>query len=158
MKRSKFSWLASLTLLMALFTISVHAQFQTGNIYGKVQGKDGSVIPGVTVTLKGGGAPQVFVTDAQGAFRFINLSPGTYALKGELEGYGTSTRTGLTVSVGRNSDVTLTLSPTITETIIVTIDAPLLDIRKPGTGINVRPLDHPAADPLGAGRPHQCRR
>src|SRR5712664_1758568 len=67
-----------------LFAVSGYAQFQTGNIYGKVQAKDGSVLPGVTVTLTGVGAPNSFVSDAQGAFRFINLAPGVYTLKAEL--------------------------------------------------------------------------
>jgi hypothetical protein len=73
------------TVLMAitcslLFAVSGYAQFQTGNIYGKVQAKDGSVLPGVTVVLTGVGAPQTAVTDAQGNYRFLNLSPGTYSL------------------------------------------------------------------------------
>src|SRR6266571_1873365 len=68
-------------LCTMLFAVSVFAQFQTGNIYGKVQAKDGSVLPGVTVTLTGIGAPQTTVTDAQGNFRFVSLSPGSYTLK-----------------------------------------------------------------------------
>src|SRR5438105_14623624 len=85
-----------------LFAVSGYAQFQSGNIYGKVQAKDGSVLPGVTVILTGVGAPQTTVTDADGNFRFISLSPGAYSLKAELAGYGTATRSGLTVNIGRN--------------------------------------------------------
>jgi len=73
-------------LCVALMAVGAYAQYQTGNIYGKVQAKDGSVLPGVTVTLTGIGAPQTTVTDAQGNFRFPNLSPGTYNIKGELAG------------------------------------------------------------------------
>ena len=90
---------------VALFAVSAFAQFQTGNIYGKVQAKDGSVLPGVTVTLTGIAAPQTTVTDALGNFRFISLSPGTYTLRAELAGYGTATRTGIGVRVGANADV-----------------------------------------------------
>src|SRR2546425_9147135 len=93
-----------LALCLALIAASGFAQFQTGNIYGKVQAKDGSVLPGVTVTLTGVAAPQVTVTDATGNFRFLNLSPGAYALKAELAGYGTATRSGVSVSVGSNAD------------------------------------------------------
>src|SRR5207244_6998967 len=64
-------------LCLSLIAVSGFAQgVQTGNIYGKVQAKDGSVLPGVTVTLSGAGAPQTTVSDAQGNFRFIGLSPG----------------------------------------------------------------------------------
>src|SRR5258708_33757769 len=67
--------------LCSLLAVSAFAQVQSGNIFGKVHAKDGSVLPGVTVTLTGGGAPQTSRSDAQGSFRFINLSPGGYTLK-----------------------------------------------------------------------------
>src|SRR5947208_10931759 len=95
-------------MCVALLAGSALAQYQTGNIYGKVQAKDGSVLPGVTVTLTGIGAPQTAVTDAQGNFRFLNLSPGTYTIKGELSGYGSAIRAGVGVRVAQNADVTLT--------------------------------------------------
>jgi len=41
--------------VLVLFAVSAFAQLQSGNIYGKVQTKDGSVLPGVTVTLTGVG-------------------------------------------------------------------------------------------------------
>jgi hypothetical protein len=129
--------LVSVTLLMLLIAVSGYAQFQTGNIYGKVQAKDGSLLPGVTVTLSGVGAPQVAVSDAQGNFRFLSLSPGSYALRAELSGYGTAARSGVTVGVGRNADVSMTLNPSVSESITVTAEAPLLDIRKTGTSTNV---------------------
>jgi hypothetical protein len=124
-------------LCLSLFAVSGFAQFQTGNIYGKVQAKDGSVLPGVTVTLTGVVAPQTTVTDATGNFRFLNLSPGTYSLKADLSGYGTATRSGIGVRVGANADVTMTLNPSVSESITVTAEAPLLDTRKAGTGISV---------------------
>src|SRR5262249_29993195 len=128
-------------ICVALLAVSAFAQYQTGNIYGKVQAKDGSVLPGVTVTLTGIGAPQNAITDGQGNFRFLNLSPGTYTIKGELSGYGTATRAGVSVRVAQNADVTLTLNPSVNESITVTAEAPLLDIRKAGTGTNVVELD-----------------
>src|SRR5258708_40154853 len=90
-------------LCTMLFATSGFAQFQTGNIYGKVQAKDGSVLPGVTVTLTGVGAPVTTVTDAQGNFRFINLSPATYTVKAELAGYGSALRSGIGVRGAQNA-------------------------------------------------------
>src|ERR1700756_4794898 len=119
-----------LYLAVALFAVSGFAQFQTGNIYGKVQAKDGSVLPGVSVTLTGIGAPRTTVTDAEGNFRFINLDPGTYAMKTEVAGYGAPTRSGINVRVAQNADVTMTLNPSVAESITVTAEAPLLDVRK----------------------------
>lgn len=125
------------TLLVALLAVSAYAQFQTGDIYGKVVSKDGSALPGVTVTLSRVGAPQMFITDAGGAFRFVNLSPGNYDLKAELGGFGTSVRQGVRVSIGAVADVTMTMNPSVSESITVTAEAPLLDVRKTGTGADV---------------------
>src|SRR5436305_1254309 len=137
----RFMAVVTAALLISLLAVSGFAQFQTGNIYGKVQAKDGSVLPGVTVTLTGPGAPQTTVTDAQGNYRFANLSPGTYGLKAELGGFGSTSRTGVGVRVGANADVTMTLNPSVTESITVTGEAPLLDVRKAGTAINVSKVE-----------------
>ncbi|HSP16480.1 MAG TPA: carboxypeptidase regulatory-like domain-containing protein [Thermoanaerobaculia bacterium] len=128
-------------LCISLIAVSGFAQFQTGNIFGKVQAKDASVLPGVTVTLTGIGAPQTFVTDATGNFRFLNLSPGAYSVKAELSGFGTAIRNHVDVNIGRNADVTMTLTPAAAESITVSAEAPLLDTRKAGSGINVSQVE-----------------
>src|SRR5260221_2592648 len=127
--------------LCALFAVSAFAQYQTGNLYGKAQAKAGSVLPGVTVTLTGVAAPQTAVTDATGLFRFPNLSPGKYSIKAELSGYGTASRVGVSVSVGQSADITMTLNPSMSESITVTAEAPLLDTRKAGTSTNVTRIE-----------------
>ncbi|MGZ4778414.1 MAG: outer membrane beta-barrel protein, partial [Thermoanaerobaculia bacterium] len=124
-------------ICLCIVAVPLFAQIQTGNIYGKVQAKDGSALPGVTVVLTGVGAPQTFVSDSQGNFRFPNLSPGTYGLKAELAGYGSSVRQGINVSIGANADVTMMLNPSVAESITVTAEAPLLDVRKAGRGATV---------------------
>jgi Carboxypeptidase regulatory-like domain len=131
------------TLMMAIVLVAgvASAQFQTGNIYGKTTSKEGDLLPGVTVTLTGVGAPLTQVTDAQGNFRFLNLSPGTYQVRAELSGFGSSTRTGVNVNVGANADITMELNPAVTEAITVTAAAPLLDTRKSGTGATVDQIE-----------------
>ena len=105
--------LSLLCICHCILAVPLFAQMQTGNIFGKVQAKDGSALPGVTVVLTGVGAPQTFVSDSQGNFRFPNLSPGAYNLKAELAGFGTSARQGINVSVGANADVTMMLNPSV---------------------------------------------
>jgi len=130
-------FLATLTVAIVLIAGVANAQFQTGNIFGTTTSKDGDALPGVTVTLTGVGAPQTQTSDAQGHFRFISLSPGTYAVKAELSGLGSSTRTGVNVNVGANVEITMMLNPTVSESITVTAAAPLLDTRKSGTGATI---------------------
>jgi hypothetical protein len=134
--------LITVALCISLLAVSAFAQLaQSGNIYGKVQGKDGSALPGVSVTLSGVGAPHTQISDAQGNFRFIGLSPGTYTLKAELAGLGSATRAGIGVNIGRNSDVSMTLNPAVAESITVTAGAPILDVRKSGDGTNIAKVE-----------------
>jgi Carboxypeptidase regulatory-like domain/TonB-dependent Receptor Plug Domain len=137
---TRAAWAA---LLVALVAVSAFGQasLATGNIFGKVLDSSGAGLPGVTVTLTGGGAPQTVVTDADGDFRFISLSPGTYSVKAELAGMGTATRSGVTVNIGRNADISLTLNPSVSQTITVTAEAPLLDTRRTGTGATVTEVE-----------------
>jgi len=143
MKRCPPLWYraAFAALLVSLLAVGAYAQIQSGNIFGNVVGSDGAALPGVTVTLSGVGAPQTTVTDAEGRFRFINLSPGSYTLKAELAGFGTATRSGVGVSIGRNADVTITLNAAVSQTITVTAEAPMLDVRKTGTGATITKVE-----------------
>lgn len=143
MKRCPPLWYraAWAAVLVSLLTVSAYAQIQSGNIFGTVVSSDGAPLPGVTVTLTGVGAPQTTVTDSQGQFRFINLSPGSYTLRAELAGLGNATRSGLTVNIGRNSEVTMTLNPSVSQTITVTAEAPVLDTRRAGTGATITEVE-----------------
>lgn len=127
--------------LSLLISGSAFAQLQTGNVFGTVVDNQGAAIPGVTVTITGPGAPGVFVTDSDGQFRFLNLSPGVYAVRAELAGFGNVLHNNLAVNVGRNSEVTLTLAPALEQTITVTAETPLLDVRKVGTGSTVERIE-----------------
>ena len=127
--------------LLLLIVVSAHAQIQSGNIFGRVVGTDGAALPGVTVTLTGVGAPQTTVTDADGDFRFPNLTPGTYSIQAELAGFGSASRSGVSVNIGRNSTIDMTLNPSVSQSITVTAEAPLLDIRKTGTGSTVTEVE-----------------
>jgi hypothetical protein len=96
-----------------LVASGAYAQLQTGNLYGTVQDDQGAALPGVTVTLTGDGAPQVQVTNAQGQFRFFSLSPGNYGLKSELEGFSTVDYPNVTISVGRNTTIEVTMNAAV---------------------------------------------
>ncbi len=123
-----------LALAVAALLLSgpASAQIQTGSIHGTTIGQDGGALPGVTLTLSGVGAQQVQVSDEQGKFRFLGLSPGVYTLKTDLSGFVPLERTNLDVSVGRNTDIELTLAPSDFGEIVTVVadEAPLLDPRR----------------------------
>lgn len=123
-------------LALALVT-PAFGQLQTGNLFGTVTDDQGEVLPGVTMTLSGVGAPRVQITNAEGQYRFPQLPPGVYTLNSALEGFGTVEYSDVAIGIGRTTTVNVTLTPAIEETITVTSEAPLLDERKVARGTNV---------------------
>jgi carboxypeptidase family protein len=124
-------------LLLLAVGGTAFAQLQTGNLYGTVTDEQGAALPGVTVTLTGGGAPQVQVTNAQGQFRFLGLGPGSYDLKAELEGFSTIDYPNIAINIGRNTQIEVKLSAAVEDVITVTAESPLLDERRISTGATV---------------------
>jgi hypothetical protein len=124
-------------LLLLAVGGTAFAQLQTGNLYGTVTDDKGAALPGVTVTLNGQGAPQVQVTNAQGQFRFLGLSPASYSLKAELEGFSTIDYPNIVINIGRNTSIEVKLSPAVEDVITVTAESPLLDERRISTGATV---------------------
>lgn len=108
--RTSRPWARVLAVVVSLLVAGVaHAQLQTGNLYGSVVDEQGASLPGVTVTLKGGGAPQVQVTNAKGQFRFLGLGPGSHVLKAALEGFSTVEYPNIVINVGRNTTIEVTM-------------------------------------------------
>ena len=141
MQQKTSRWICWLVAALALVGLGIEpaaAQLQYGDLYGVVHDTQGGPLPGVTVTLSGVGAPQVVVTDEAGQFRFLNLSPGVYQAKAELEGFTTVEYEELAISVGAKATLDITLSTGVTEAITVTgEEVPLLDERQQSRGANV---------------------
>ncbi|HEY3434539.1 MAG TPA: carboxypeptidase regulatory-like domain-containing protein, partial [Solirubrobacterales bacterium] len=117
------------------------AQQQAGNVFGTVTDDQGSRLPGVTVTLSGAGAPIIQVTDERGQFRFPGLTPGRYQVSAQLEGFSAVDYPNVQVNIGRNTDLQITLTPALEETITVTSESPLLDERKMAAGTTVSQIE-----------------
>jgi hypothetical protein len=118
-------------------TAPLVAQVNTGNVYGNVIDEQGMPIPGGTATLIGPSQPTTTSVDSKGLFRFLKVPPGKYAVTVTMPGFTTVTRENVTVSVGKNTqvDVSLKLS-NVQESVTVTSATPLIDTRKVETGQN----------------------
>lgn len=126
----KYGGLA-LALLLALVPSAI-AQ-STGNIYGTVTDESGAVLPGVNVTIEGDTGSRSTVSSPQGAFRFLNLTNGSYKVIASLSGFATVTRT-VHVTTGENVDLTVGMKvSSVQETVEVTGETPLVDTKKRGT-------------------------
>ena len=136
-KREPRRALAAAAALLALALAEVlRAQQTSGNIYGRCVDEQQAVLPGVSVTLEGGGAPQTAFSDAKGEFHFLNLAPGVdYVLTAALQGFSTVRRERVAVTLGKNTEVTIPMSlSSVAAAVTVSGDTPLLDTRKNESG------------------------
>jgi hypothetical protein len=129
-------------LVCALFVLAgglAAAQQVTSDIYGTVVLPDGSAIPGVGVTLTGDVlGTRTTVTSDEGNFRFVNILPGNYELKFELEGFKTVIRKGIRLYASKNITLTVPMeTTTIKEEVVVTAKANVVDTRRTNVGMNV---------------------
>jgi hypothetical protein len=135
--RSKKQIVAIAVALLVAVAASAFAQLQTGNLYGKVADQQGAALPGVTVTLDTGAAQEVQVTNAQGEFRFLSLPPAAMKLKAELQGFSTVEYPNVTITVGHNTSLEITMNSAVEDVITVTAETPLLDERRISSGATV---------------------
>src|SRR5437879_11131243 len=104
----------SVLLIIGSVILSGHlvfAQVTTGTILGVVQDSSGAVIPGVSVTVKNlnTGITRTVTTDEGGRYTIPDLSLGSYEVEGQLPGFQTEVRSGITLTVGREAVVNFAL-------------------------------------------------
>lgn len=83
-------------------------ELQTGALFGTVTDDAESPLP-ATVVLEDTQAPRVQLADLRGGYMFVDLQPGTYVLRAELEGFTTAEFPSIVIDPGGsvNLDVTL---------------------------------------------------
>jgi hypothetical protein len=109
------------------------AQALYGSIVGNVTDGQGALTPGVTLTAinTGTGLEVETVSDADGAYTFRNLLPGTYDLKASLAGFREHKQTAIPVTAGNPVRVNIALVVgALTETVMVAADTTLLQTDK----------------------------
>ena len=126
----RFSIFALVVLVAALMALPAIAQEQTGAIDGVVKDNTGAVLPGVTVELSSPSIGTIATTtDSRGMYRFPRVPSGVYAVKASLMGYTPAEVQRVDVQLGKTVTVDLGLAlGTVTESITVTADAPLVDV------------------------------
>src|SRR5689334_9598813 len=132
----RFLWIVStIALLVCAVALpsALYAQYgvSTGGIFGKVVDEQGGVLPGVSVIVKGPGAPVTVYTDARGEFRVTNIDPGNYTLTVALQGFSTINRENVIVQIGKNTELTIPMKlSAVAATVTVSGEAPLLETKR----------------------------
>ena len=131
----------ALLLMMSMFLVASAAFAQTsetGAIVGTVT-QAGTPLPGVTVEVRSNAlqGTRTEVTDAQGRFRFSLLPPGRYNLTATLAGFNPVNQENVAVGLNRTVTLEVALSPSLSEQIVVTGAAPVVDVTSTTAGVNV---------------------
>src|SRR4029079_19772811 len=127
-KAAKLGFALAVALLLPT---GAYAQGQSGTIAGSVKDDTGGVLPGVTVEVA---SPALIekvrtaVTDGQGAYKIVDLRPGTYSVTFTLTGFSTVKREGIELTSAFTANVNADMKVgQVSETITVTGESPIVD-------------------------------
>jgi len=126
------TWIRRAMFLLVLVLVGGTAFAQNAQITGTLKDQSGGILPGATVTAKNQdtGLLRTAVTDSGGHYHLPALPPGSYTITAELAGFSSTARADYTLAIDQAAVVDFALRPaTITETITVTGDAPIVDSR-----------------------------
>jgi hypothetical protein len=121
------------TVLVALFLLAARtglAQESRGSLSGRVVDSSGAVLPGVTITVVNIGTTvsSTTVTNDQGQFTVLYLTPATYRVSAELSGFKKAINEAVEIRVGDRAQLDFTLQAGgITEEVQVIAASPLLE-------------------------------
>jgi hypothetical protein len=100
------------TILCLAFALGAVAMGQetTGNIEGTVKDTQGSVVPGVSVTVTGTGFSRTMAADGSGFFRVQDVPPGIYTVStAAVSGFGAATVNNVEVRLGKTTPVNVSV-------------------------------------------------
>jgi hypothetical protein len=133
-------WTLAVVFLVACLCSTMLAQQSavSGNVNGSVTDSTGAVISGATVTLTGPTGNKTTQTNDQGVFFFPSLSPGTYSIKVERQGFKAADIRGVEVAINRNSSVHIGMQPgSASEVVNVSAEAVTVDTASTAVGTNL---------------------
>src|SRR5215470_18850027 len=108
---NSFSFLLySVLIFMTAVSFST-AQTTTAAFLGTITDSSGAVLPGAQVTASNveTGLKRTTITNEEGRFLLSELPPGSYELAVSLPSFETLVRKGLTLTVGQQANLALTM-------------------------------------------------
>src|SRR3954469_287348 len=144
------------TLFTFLFIATASAQFDRGQISGRVKDAQGGVVPGVTVTATSQGTQlsSSTVTDGTGFYTFPNLPAGRYNVTAELEGFKKALRQDVQLDAAGSLALDFALETgAVSEGVAVTAESPKLQtdvaLRKTIESKDIEQLSFSGRNPIG---------
>jgi hypothetical protein len=138
MNARKNIWLRSRSIWKIAFVLWMGLGFgrplypQTGaSISGTITDVTGGALAGARVTVKNveTGATRIVAADEAGRYIASSLEVGGYEIRAEKEGFSAEVRTGITLAVGQQAEVDMTLRVgQVQDTVVVTEDSPIVSV------------------------------
>lgn len=129
-----------MTLALCVWTATANAQGTGATLQGTLTDNQGGLLPGVSVTVTNteSGFTRTVVTDERGGYRAAALNPGPYEVRAELSGFLASVRSGVTLTIGQEAIVNLTMQlQGIEEAVVVTGEAPMVETTDNSLGATI---------------------
>jgi len=129
-------------ILVALLSLAIAhtsaAQEITGAVNGRVLDAQGLPVPGANVTVSGTQGAKHTTTDADGRFSVQFLTPGSYEIRVELQGFRSVDRKDIAVALGKTTTVPVTMDVgAVSEMVQVTAAAPVIDTHSTTSGASI---------------------
>jgi hypothetical protein len=130
------SMLVALACVLGLGSPAAGQDFR-GAIIGRVSDTSAARLPGATVTATNmaTNVASTTTTNSDGSYSILYLTPGTYAVDVEMQGFKKVIRDGIEVRIGDRVTVDFTLEVgNLQETVSVRAESPLLSLASASTG------------------------
>src|SRR4051812_4908363 len=98
-------WVWHVLVLLAFAAGARAQETTTGSIGGQVVDAQGLALPGATVSVTAAQGTQTFTTDAQGRFFAPFLTPGTYTVRVELQGFKPAEQRNVEVRLSQRAEI-----------------------------------------------------
>ncbi|GMQ81369.1 MAG: hypothetical protein BMS9Abin05_0800 [Rhodothermia bacterium] len=128
---------ASSSILFALLLPTTFALAQSGKIAGRVTDSPGEPLIGVNVVISG--TVQGAVTDLDGYYTILIVSPGTYSVRASYIGFTQQTVEGVRVNIDQTTTINFSLPQEAVdlEEVVVTADLPVVQADVSNSQLNI---------------------
>jgi hypothetical protein len=136
--------LLAVAMCVLLLCVPTFSQGTNGRIIGAVTDQSGGVVSGATVTVvdTARGITRTLTTDDAGEYNAPNLTPGTYTVSAEAQGFKKIERPNILIEVGKEVRVDMTVQPgEQNQTVTVTEAAPLVETTNATLGGTINNAD-----------------
>jgi hypothetical protein len=150
MVRNRTSWLALFVVVALSIAPAAAQELTSGTMAGRVVDPAGKPIEGASVIATCEFGTRTAETDEDGNFLLPFLRPGSYTVRIEASGgFNSLVQNHVPIGLNQRTQLAFKLEPGVTETVVVTAQAPLVDPRSTSIGTNIKYDDFSRMVPLG---------